>query len=226
MLFHSFSFNFYSTYYFALTCLNKPNQICSNVETNLTSPPGATTWLATPKRCLRSSISSWSACGSWWSSSPVPLNTTRSSWSLFTSTSTPASLETSSATTSGRGESSGEVQASVRFPAFRASTIQFENVETNFFFFLSNLTRVESMKRLTRFGIICGRIVQSSSIPCTDQTTASLRDSSDHLPPPTVLSMSTPQSLPSSKKVSLVIEIKINLVWVSYFLPKCVSILV
>lgn len=64
---------------------------------------GVITWLETQRKCLRSSISFWSVCGSWWSSSPAPSSSTRGFSSPFTTMFTPASLGTSSATTSGGG---------------------------------------------------------------------------------------------------------------------------
>lgn len=75
----------------------------------LSSSPDATTWWETPRRCPPSSISSWSAPGRSWSSSPVPLSSTRGSSSPFTATSTPASTATSLATISERGSRWGEI---------------------------------------------------------------------------------------------------------------------
>lgn len=71
----------------------------------------ATTWREIPKRYRLSSISCWNACGSSCSSSPVPSSATRGSSSPFTATSTPASMATSLATTSGKGWSWGEIYA-------------------------------------------------------------------------------------------------------------------
>lgn len=62
---------------------------------SLSLSAGTLTWTEIPKRFPRSSISSWSVCGSCLSSSHVPLSSTSASSSPYTHRSTPASMDPS-----------------------------------------------------------------------------------------------------------------------------------
>lgn len=64
---------------------------------------GTATYTETPKKCRLLSISSWSVCGSLWSSFPVPLNTMSNSLSAFRVTLTHVTMGTSSVTVKKKG---------------------------------------------------------------------------------------------------------------------------
>lgn len=112
----------------------------------------------------------------------MPSSSTRGSSSPFTATSTPASMATSLATTSGREKSWGEIYTGGRhhFP-FLHSTQTCGH--THRLFCLPDCER-----GLTRCGAIFGRIGQTTSTPCTGLDTVGHRGSSSRLLPPTVLS--------------------------------------